>query len=174
MRQQPGRGGPSTDRGELARLYDEYAAGLFRYALIVLADYALAEDVVQQVFAKLVARAGRLEAPERYLRRAVRNECYSLLERRRAEQPRVHDTARILEPVADKEIDEADRLALEAALRSLPAEQREVVVLKVYEGWTLQEIAEETGVPLNTAASRYRYAMNKLRAALSMPMRSQS
>jgi len=57
-------------------------------------------------------------------------------------------------------------VAIERALLALPAEQREVVHLKIYEGMTLQEIADATGESINTVASRYRYAIEKMRAHL--------
>jgi RNA polymerase sigma-70 factor (ECF subfamily) len=60
-----------------------------------------------------------------------------------------------------------ERLALEEALRALPADQREVVHLKTFEGLTFQEIAELTDESINTIASRYRYAIEKLRASLT-------
>jgi RNA polymerase sigma-70 factor (ECF subfamily) len=63
--------------------------------------------------------------------------------------------------------DHSERLAIEAALRDLPVDQREVIVLKVYEGMTFKEIAELTDVPSDTVASRYRYALSKLRSVLS-------
>jgi RNA polymerase sigma-70 factor (ECF subfamily) len=57
-------------------------------------------------------------------------------------------------------------LALQAALLELPEEQREVVVLRIWSGMTLAEVADLSGVSLNTAASRYRYALEKLRERL--------
>ncbi len=57
-------------------------------------------------------------------------------------------------------------LLVEDALRALPSEQREVVYLKVYEGLTFREIGERCGVGANTAASRYRYALEALRSVL--------
>ena len=68
----------------------------------------------------------------------------------------------MLEPAAADASTEEQMLA-ESALRTLPPEQREVVYLKVYEGLTFQEIGERCGVSLNTAASRYRYAIEALR-----------
>ena len=59
-----------------------------------------------------------------------------------------------------------ERLAIQAALLALPAEQREVVHLKVFEGLTFQEIAEFTDESIHTIASRYRYALEKMRAVL--------
>ena len=65
----------------------------------------------------------------------------------------------------DIEDRETQRILTEA-VNSLPANYREVVTLKVWGGLTFQEIAETTGVPLNTAASRYRYALDELRQNL--------
>jgi len=61
---------------------------------------------------------------------------------------------------------EEEGLALEAALRQLPVEQREVVVLRVWGQLTFQEIAVAQEVPSNTVASRYRYGLAKLRDIL--------
>lgn len=55
---------------------------------------------------------------------------------------------------------------VECAVKNLPANLREVVVLKTWSDLTFQQIAETLGIPLNTAASRYRYALEHLRAAL--------
>jgi RNA polymerase sigma-70 factor (ECF subfamily) len=65
----------------------------------------------------------------------------------------------------DVEERETQRL-LEEAVKSLQPKYREVVTLKIWGGLTFQEIAEATGVPLNTAASRYRYALEGLRDIL--------
>jgi RNA polymerase sigma-70 factor (ECF subfamily) len=66
---------------------------------------------------------------------------------------------------ADDRIDE--RLAIERALRELPPEQREVVHLKIFEGMTFQDIANLCDESINTIASRYRYAIEKMRTLLS-------
>jgi len=154
---------------EIARLYDAYAAGLYRYALMLLGDRALAEDAIHQVFSRMVAAASsRIDRPDHYLRRAVRNECYTLLRRRRDDAV---DDRPLLEPVDGASVDHDERLAIEAALRELPVDQREVLTLKVYEGLTFREIAEVTDAPLNTVASRYRYAIDKMRAALDVRIR---
>ena len=51
-------------------------------------------------------------------------------------------------------------------MRELPAEQREVVVMKVWGEMTLEEMAQVLEIPVNTVASRYRYALGKLRELL--------
>jgi RNA polymerase sigma-70 factor (ECF subfamily) len=149
----------------IGRLYDRHAAALYRYAVIVLADPAAAFDVVQQVFLSVLRQrpVDDIEDAEHYLRRAVRNECYSLL--RRPERSRPAPPSPLLEPVAPED-DPVARVAIEQVLRRLPPEQREVVQLKVFEGRTFREIAALTGESINTVASRYRYAIEKLRAQL--------
>jgi RNA polymerase sigma-70 factor (ECF subfamily) len=158
----------TSDR--LADLYDQYAGTLFRYAAVILGDGVTAGDAVHQVFLKLARSGTTLEdrsgPGEAYLRRAVRNECYSLLRARRRAVVTVVDS-QLLEAVAGAADRTSERLAIEQALRGLPPEQREVVHLKVWEGMTFQEIADLTGESLNTAASRYRYATDKLRAILT-------
>lgn len=153
----------ATERA--GRLYDELGAGLYRYAVMVLADAAAAEDAVQQVFAALLRQQGAIDNEAHYLRRAIRNECYSMLRRRSLR--RDEDQRPLLEPVAADAMDQAERLALERALRGLPPEQREVIHLHVFEGWTFQEVADGCGESINTVAARYRYGLAKLRQMLA-------
>jgi RNA polymerase sigma-70 factor, ECF subfamily len=149
----------------IGQLYDRYGAALYRYAVMVLADPAGAADVVQTVFMSLLRQRARPEFDERYLRRAVRNECFSALRKRRRDV--LASAAPILETVSAESDRPDERLALEQALRELPPEQREVVHLKVFEGMTFQEIADVTAESINTVASRYRYAIEKLRVHLT-------
>ncbi len=151
--------GPAANVG---RLYDQYGASLYRYALMLLADSAAAEDAIQQVFARLVARPRAIDEGEHYLRRAVRNECYSAL------RSRVRQSAGVplLEPAAPHTSPE-ERMSLDAAIGDLTIDQREVIHLHVFEGRTFQEIATLAGESINTIASRYRYALQKLRQALT-------
>jgi RNA polymerase sigma-70 factor (ECF subfamily) len=149
----------------LADLYEQYGPRLYRYALVILADSAAAEDVLQEAFCR-VAEALRRQpgaATLPYLNAIVRNECFSRLRkhRRTAALP----VEPLLEPVA-AEASREESLLIDDALRALPSEQREVVYLKVYEGLTFREIGERCGVSVNTAASRYRYALETLRGVL--------
>jgi RNA polymerase sigma-70 factor (ECF subfamily) len=149
----------------IGALYDQYAGRLFRYAVMILADSAAASDAVQQVFLGIAGTpVGHIRSDERYLRRAVRNECYSALRRRR--RAMTTDLEPLLETIAAIDEKPEERLALEAAIRTLPPEQREVLHLKVFDGMTLQEIADQLDESINTIASRYRYAVEKLRGLL--------
>lgn len=166
--------GQRTDgpREFLAAAYDACADGLYRYALMLLTDPAAAEDAVHQAFVKLV-RMDRgvleIESCTHYLRTAVRNECWRIIEKRRR-RPREIDAAsavHLLEADGPNTVDEDERARLEVALLALPSEQREVIHMKVYEGKTLQQIADLLDLSINTVASRYRYAMDKLRQSLA-------
>jgi RNA polymerase sigma-70 factor, ECF subfamily len=154
-----GGDGPAAHVG---RLYDQFGASLYRYALMLLGDRAAAEDAIQQVFTRLLARPRKIDEDEHYLRRAVRNECYSSLRTRTT----ITNAPSLLEPVTpDARVEE--RMSLEAAIRELPIDQREVLHLHVFEGRTFQEVAEFSGESINTIASRYRYALEKLKQALN-------
>jgi RNA polymerase sigma-70 factor, ECF subfamily len=155
---------PREDRATLVgRLYDAHGASLYRYALMLLADHAGAEDAVQQVFTTLLRHSGSIDNEQHYLRRAVRNQCYSALRRGRV---RGTTDRPLLEAVEAAGISNHDRLAIEEALMALPPDQREVVHLHVFEGMTFQEVADGLAESINTVASRYRYAIGKLRIVL--------
>jgi RNA polymerase sigma-70 factor (ECF subfamily) len=151
----------------LAELYDAHAPGLYRYALMILSDKAGAEDAVQAAFAGLIGAGSSVRSPLDYLRRSVRNGCFSeLRQRARYGETRTSTNGCLLEPIGPEAGRREERLALDRAVRRLPAEQREVLYLKVYEGLSFREIADVVEVPLSTAASRYRYALEKLRELL--------
>jgi RNA polymerase sigma-70 factor (ECF subfamily) len=149
------------------QLYDFYGQRLFRAAFGIVGRREDAEDAVQDVFLGL-ARAGRtlacVENLNAYLFAALHRAAMRRVVARRQE-PRVDDLAPAKAPARQEgEAELGARLG--RALHSLPLEQREVVALKIDGGLTFEEIAEALSVKVNTAASRYRYALEKLRAAL--------
>jgi RNA polymerase sigma-70 factor, ECF subfamily len=101
-----------------------------------------------------------------YLFAMARNEAVTLMRRqaRRAEPPRPDDLWLVSMAPDTAQEDNGD--AVRRALSDLPEQQRTVVVLKIYEDMTFQQIADALGISINTAASRYRYAMDKLRGLL--------
>ena len=145
-----------------AALYDRYGVALYRVAFAVLDSRESAEDAVQDVFASLVRSRRKLAEVENlraYLFAALRRAAARIGAKRQA-QPLVGDVAAPVRPV-----DVEQAATLERALASLPAEQREIIALKIDGDLTFAEIAALLGVSANTAASRYRYALEKLRAA---------
>jgi RNA polymerase sigma-70 factor (ECF subfamily) len=149
----------------VAEVYRDAGPRLYRYALMILADRRDAEDVLQQVFAAVLSKRTlpTIDDTGAYFRTAVRNAAYSMLRARRTAREAAGE---ILEPVVSG-CSPAEQAALEQALRVLPAEQREVVHLHVYEGMTFQEVADATGGSINTISARYRYALARLRKELS-------
>jgi RNA polymerase sigma-70 factor (ECF subfamily) len=151
----------------IGRAYDRFAGAMYRYALMILADPAAAADAVQQVFVSMLGRSGgQIEEDERYLLRAVRNASYSIIRKRRSNVVGAGDAPLLEARAADRDRPD-ERIAIEQAMRALPPQQREVVHLKVFEGWTFKEIADLQGESINTIASRYRYAMDRMREHLS-------
>jgi len=150
-------------RSLVGRLYDTYGAALYRYAVLLLADPVVAEDAVHQVFTAILRQPPRFDDEARYLRRAVRNECYSQLRRRQRQSEAFSGV--LVEPVVESVAPE-ERIALERAIRDLSPEQREVIYWHVFEGLTFQEIADAADESINTVAARYRYALAKLRQIL--------
>jgi RNA polymerase sigma-70 factor (ECF subfamily) len=148
---------------EIKQLYNRHGAALLLYARGFVPDASAAEDLVHGVFLNLLRTRPQVrEAPAAYLYRAVKNAALNA-QRNRAREA----------PMPDREIwfthrggDHEATLALQAALAELPQEQREAVVMRIWSGMTLEEVAQATDVPLNTAASRYRYALEKLRERL--------
>jgi len=144
-------------------LYDKHGPALVAYACSFVADAAAAEDVVHEVFLRLLSAEIRTpDVPVAYVYRAVRN---AALNARRSGQRNVQlDANNSVFERRDGNREAA--LALQHALAELPEEQREVVVMRVWSGMTLEEVAAATAAPLNTVASRYRYALEKLRERL--------
>lgn len=128
-----------------------------------------AEDVVQEAFVRFWANRRRADDPVAYLFACVRSAALDWRRSGARRQRREHAAARPDAPplfVAEVEREER-RLAVEAALATLPEAQREVLVMKVWAKLTFPQIAAALGVPPDTAASRYRYALARLREQLA-------
>jgi RNA polymerase sigma-70 factor, ECF subfamily len=150
-------------------LYDRYGPRLYRTACALLDSRHDAEDAVQAVFLGLVAHRHALAKVENwwaYLLVSLRHEAARLgSQRRRRPNPRPVETLdQLAASVNEDTAEEADRL--EQSLARLPTEQRQVIRLKTESELTFAQIAEVLGISPNTAASRYRYALEKLRHEL--------
>lgn len=156
----------------LERLYDAHSPSLYAFLLNLTRDDATTRDLLQEVFIKLARQPDLLRAArdERaFLLRLAHNAAIDSF-RRQSTRERNHEAfsaehAGLFAASADP--DEAEfRRQLAAALGEIPPDQRAVVHLKLWEGLTFDAIAELLGIPLNTAASRYRYGLDKLRERL--------
>lgn len=156
---------------ELEHLYDAHASGLFHYLTTFTKAEADARDLLQEVFIRL-ARLDETTAMENeraFVFRLAHNVAIDWLRRRKvrwdSEQRLIDELDRGIQGVPDPD---AAVLAhhFATAMRSLPGEQRTVAQLKLWDGLTFEQIAEAQNIPLNTAASRYRYALEKLRSLL--------
>ncbi len=129
-----------------------------------------AEDVVQEAFVRYWRHQRDLPGePLALLVTSVRRAAFELARRngrRTAREERAADGEPVALFTCELEDDER-RAAIEEAMRRLPAEQREVLVLKIWGELTFDGFARELGLSPNTAASRYRYALAALRRELT-------
>jgi RNA polymerase sigma-70 factor (ECF subfamily) len=148
---------------------DSHGAALVLLARQWADNQADAEDIVQEAFIRFWRSRARVSDPAAYLYACVKR---CALDWRRGQQRRSRReqaSARgEIEPWFVGPLEQQERrTAIEAALVALPEEQREVLVMKVWGGLSFPQIAVALGISPNTAASRYRYALAKLRDQLA-------
>ncbi len=163
----------SKGRMKLEELYDRYGEKLYHYLTIKLASAEDAEDILQEVFLRLARYSIRwkfVRNEEPYFFRVARNEANRFLKRKHQDEINSQNASALAQVINDSIItdcpDRSDKESLSLALAQLPEEQREVIVLKFFEGLTLKEIAMSCSLSLNTVASRYRYGLSKLKSLL--------
>ena len=157
---------------EIERLYDKHAQPLFAFLLNFTRDEADTRDLLQEIFVKLASEPKLLDGvrEERaFLIRLAHNAAIDLIRRRgtceRTKENFAAEAISIFAPANDPD-EKVFREELAIALGELPEEQRAVVHLKLWGEMTFEEIAAALDIPPNTAASRYRYALDKLRGRL--------
>ena len=147
--------------------FAEAAPGLVLFARQFVRSVADAEDIVQEAFVKFWRKQHPIEN-RALLFATVRSTAFDLLRRdsRRArrEAEAIAESEHVVAPQFD-ETSESQR-ALAAAIDRLPTEQREVLVMKIWNELTFADIATVLGISQNTAASRYRYALAALKEDL--------
>ena len=156
------------EEGALAELYDRLGGIAYSLALRVLRDRALAEDAVQEAFLAVWRSAARF-VPERA---RARSWVLTLVHRRAVDLVRREATRRT-EPLDDTDRpggEAADqptwlryeRERVQKALRTLPDQQRELIELAYYGGFTQSQLADRVGVPLGTVKSRMFTGLTRL------------
>ena len=148
-------------------LYDRFGERLYRTALGIVRRREDAEDIVQEVFMSVLRSRQRISGVRdmtAYLFTALRRAAgrsaargIALAQTEIVEAPATDPQRGGTSPCSER---------LERALQALPAEQREVITLKIDGELTFAQVAQVMEVSINTAASRYRYALDRLRAIL--------
>jgi len=158
------------DPAALERIYDALGERLHHYLAGLVGSRTASEDILQDLFVRLAKNRRRLLGMVNlsgYLFAMARNLAMDHLRRRPLSDVDILDYQDFLvaDTPAPSETDEQE--AVLKAVAALPAKQRDVVALKCFQGLTFAEVADALNVSLNTAASRYRYALDKLRNSLA-------
>lgn len=164
------------DSGAFEELYRRHNDALYRYFLRLGGDAAAAEDLYQEAWSKIIRARDSYRPTAKFttfLYRVAHN-CFIDYVRRNRRHTQVADIEPDTQPDAGELPEQLveRRLArerLEAALASLPDEQRDVFLLHEEAGLGLDDIAAVMGSNREATKSRLRYAVQKLRAAISEP-----
>jgi RNA polymerase sigma-70 factor, ECF subfamily len=168
----------ARDPRDIEALYDQYGGVAFAFAYRLLGERGIAEDVVQEAFLNIWRQGVTYDAA----RGSARTWVLTIVHHRAVDQIRSMRTRNRV----DTEIKDAVPLPshedtwgtvaqtleterVRQAMTRLPPEQRLVVDLVYYGGYTHQEIADHLGVPLGTVKGRLRLALEKLRDSLRPP-----
>jgi len=163
------------DMAALGELFERYKQPLFGFLYRLLHDAALAEDVVLDVFVRVTERRNTFKADGKFstwLFTIAHHLATDQLRRhRRVAMPSLNDDAALLGAIDDPSPHACERTELAAAVRAavcaLPADQRVVVLLREYQGFSYREIADVTGVSEETVRVRAFRARQALRKALA-------
>jgi len=152
------------DKDTYADRVERMKQRLYRAAFLYMGSEAMALDAVDEAIYRGLISVRKLREPayfETWMTRILINECKKALRRAKREQP--------LDSIAETAEDEKyfDSLPLREAIRQLPEELREVIILRYYSGYTLAETAQSMNIPQGTAATWQRRALKLLRLELS-------
>lgn len=160
------------DAEALRTIYDRYKHDMLGLAVSLSADRAAGEDAVHDVFVSFVRRAPHLR-----LKTSLRSYLLSSVANRvrnagRTDARRLRPAEAVEPKTSDSQ--QPERIAvqteqaamIERATAKLPHDQQEAIILHLQVGMTFREIAESQGISINTAQSRYRYGLERLRSLL--------
>jgi len=149
-------------------LVSRWEKRVFNYLLKLVRDREDSLDLTQEVFLKAYQNLGKLEDPDRFgawLYRIAHNEAFSLLRKRKPESDSEREPAG--RTLSYRMYPAELNLTVETALARLTDEQREAVILKVYQGFKFEEMAEALGCPVSTVKSRLYTALDLLKQTLA-------
>lgn len=156
----------STDVETLRAFYVGSRQQLYTYAISITSNRESAEDAIHDVFQRLL-RLERLPAELRpYVFRSVRNAALDTLRRTKARSDSVFESNPAVDAADPREPAPFKAGELEQWLHLLSLDERETIVLKIYDEFTFQQIADLRQVPLPTVASWYRRGLDKLKTII--------
>jgi RNA polymerase sigma factor (sigma-70 family) len=149
---------------EIELLYRQHGSALLLFAVAITGERSRAQDVVHHVFLNLIEKGSLCRAADKkaYLFASVRNAALNEGKLRERTVPLDRDSAWFDPPDRDY----MGEQNLRSALGALPDDQREVIVLHIWGELTFSQISELLSISSNTVASRYRYALAKLRDSI--------
>ena len=166
------------DKDALNALYSRYMTPVYSLSLHMLKQPSLAEEVTQDVFLNIWLKADSFNAgrgnPRSWIMSVTHHRVVDVIRSRRRSNvmtdPEGYDTLERLPssgPSVESQVTQRlDRERIERALDTLPDNQREVIELAYFEGYSQSEMADLLGQPLGTIKTRVRLAMQKMKAAM--------
>lgn len=134
---------------------------LYKTAMLYMGNHSLALDVLDEAIYKALCNHKKLQNSEYFdtwITRILINECYNELRRQKRIYP--------VEELPETAVQEFDSLPLKEAIRRLPKDLKDIVILRYFSGFTLVETARMLNIPQGTAATRQRKALQLLRLEL--------
>ena len=161
-------GGNRMDEGQFEELYQRYANDVLRVSYFYLGDRQQAEDVTQDVFIRLLTTAPDLRpgSEKAWLLKVALNRCRDIWRAAWVKRVVLGSPALELTPAPDQMDDRLEQQELMAAIRRLPADFRDAILLHYYQGYSITEIAEMLNVPEGTISSRLSRGRKKLEELL--------
>jgi len=169
------------DHNSLEQLIEKHQNRVFAYILMVVKDKDLAEDIFQDTFIKVVntLRSGSYKEEGKFLQWVMRIAHNLIIDHFRKEKRipvmennfddfDIFDTLSLKDPSAEERmVNEQIKKDVRNLIEYLPAEQKQVLKMRHYADMSFKDIAEQTGVSINTALGRMRYALINLRKLIS-------
>ncbi len=146
---------------EFAEKVEALRDPLYRTAMLYMSSHSMALDVLDEAIYKAFHNRKKLRKEEcfkTWITRILINECYNELRRQKRLSP--------IDQLSEMAAEQLDNLPLKEAVRHLPKELKDVVILRYFSGFTLVETAKMLDIPQGTAATRQRKALQLLRLEL--------
>lgn len=160
------------DKKAFEKLYDDYSAAIYGLVLKILRDEAMAEDALQDAFVRIWQKIHTYDESKGRLFTWMLNVARNIaIDKVRANTSRGSERTSTLQLAhADSRgpstTMQVEHIGLREMVDALPQDQKFVIELIYFLGYTQAEVAEEFGIPLGTVKSRVRLAMNQLRAKI--------